>query len=131
MNTTRSTITTAALLAFTIIAPAADRLVPTELIRDPEQESSTVFFGAFIADLIGVFWWIRQHMGPAAQLVRMNIHQFIAHMKMHPKQMPAGMTEFDLERFRALQSEQSQMGLDAWLKRFRQSRAAHPFSQFR
>lgn len=98
MNTTRSTITTAALLALAIITPATVLLGITYQLSRNETISSTVFFGTFIADLIGVFWWIRQHMGPAAQLARMNIHQFIAHMKMHPNQMPAGMTEFDLER---------------------------------
>lgn len=135
MNTTRSTITTAAFLALAVITPAAILLGITYQLSRNETISSTVFFGAFIADLIGVFWWLRQHVVPTAQPACINVHQFVAHMKMHPELMPAGMSEFDLERFRTSQRRRSPMGLEAWLKRFRQSRAAtkavRPSSQFR
>ena len=30
----------------------------------------------------------------------MTVHEFIVHSKMHPELLPAGVTEFDLERFR-------------------------------
>jgi hypothetical protein len=50
---------------------------------------------------------------PEAQ---MTVHAFIAHMKMHPEQMPPGMTEFDLEYFRKLFSGKSQAGIDHWVE---------------
>jgi len=101
-----------------------------------ETMSSMLFFGTFLADLVGVCWWASQHLAPTAQGARMNVHQFIAHMKMHPEHMPADMTEFDLERFRTRHVGRSQARLDAWVRRFRHLReeatkAARPTSQFR
>jgi hypothetical protein len=135
MNKTRNTITTAALLAFAIIAPASILMGITYQLSRNETISSTIFFGTSLADLIGVFWWISRRIAPAGQRARMSVHQFVAHMKMHPERMPAGMTEFDLEHFRKLQSRRSPMGLDAWIRRFRQlgeaTKAARPSNQIR
>ena len=47
----------------------------------------------------------------------MTVHGFIAHSKMHPELLPAGVTEFDLERFRKVWSEkESQAALGDWMK---------------
>ncbi len=117
------------LLVLAVITPPGVLLLITYHLSGNETISSTIFFGAFLADLVGAFWWMSQHTAPAGQGMRMNIHQFIAHMKMHPGCMPAGMTEFDLECFRKRQRERGQAGLDAWLRRFRQFRAAAKAAQ--
>jgi hypothetical protein len=39
----------------------------------------------------------------------MTVHGFIAHSKMHPELLPAGVTEFDLERFRKVWSEKESL----------------------
>lgn len=110
---------TAILLVLAVIAPASVLLLIIYYLSGNETISSAIFFGTFLADLIGAFWWISLHTPPAGQRARMSIHQFIAHMKMHPELMPPGMTEFDLECFRKLQRRQAQAGLDAWLTQFR------------
>ena len=107
--------TTAILLALVVIAPASLLLLITFSLSGNETISSTIFFGAFLADLFGAFCWISWHTPPVGRSARMSIHQFIAHMKMHPELMPPGMTEFDLERFRRLHRRYAQAGLDAWL----------------
>jgi hypothetical protein len=122
--------TTAILLALAVIAPAGVLLLITYYLSGNETISSTIFFGTFLADLIGACWWISRRTAPAGQRVRMSIHQFIAHMKMHPELTPPGMTEFDLECFRKLQRRQAQAGLDAWLMQFRgAAKTARPSSQ--
>jgi hypothetical protein len=135
MKQARETITTAAMLSLVVIVPASVLMGIAYQLSRNEVISSTIFFGAFLADLIGVFWWASQHVAPAAQKARMSVHQFIAYLKMHPERMPEGVTEFDLEHFRERHSERNQAGLDAWIKRFRQFRgatkAARPSSQIR
>lgn len=122
--------TTAILLALAVIAPASLMLLIIYSLSGNQTISSTLFFGAFLADLIGVCWWISRHTIPAGRSTRVSIHQFIAHMKMHPELMPPGMTEFDLECFRKLQRRSAQVGLDAWLAQFRgAARSARPSSQ--
>lgn len=122
--------TTAILLVLAVIAPPGVLLLITYHLSGNETISSTIFFGAFLADLVGAFWWISQHTPPAGQRTRMSIHQFIAHMKMHPELMPPGMTEFDLECFRKLQRRHAQTGLDAWLMQFTgAAKTARPSSQ--
>jgi len=113
MNTTRNTIATAALLALAVIASAAVLLGITYQFSRNETISSTVFFGIFLADLIGVCWWVKCQLAPVAQMARMNVHEFVAHMKMHPERMPTGMTEFDLEQFCTRQSRRSPVRLEA------------------
>ena len=49
-----------------------------------------------------------------AALFTWTVHGFIAQVKMHPELLPAGMTAFDLERFRKLCSGTSQAGMDQW-----------------
>jgi len=51
-----------------------------------------------------------------AALFTLTVHGFIAHMKMHPELLPAGMTAFDLERFRKLCSGTDQAGIDQWVE---------------
>lgn len=121
---------TAILLALAVIAPASLLLLITYSLSGNETISSTIFFGTFLADLIGAFWWMSRYTLPAGRSSRMSIHQFIAHMKMHPELMPPGMTEFDLECFRKLQRRQAQTGLDAWLMQFRgAAKTVRPSSQ--
>ncbi len=48
----------------------------------------------------------------------MTVHGFIAHVKMHPELLPAGVTEFDLERFRkACSAKKSQAAYGDWMRR--------------
>ena len=97
---------TAILLALTVIAPASLALLISYSLSGNQAISSTLFFGTFLADLIGAFCWMSRHTLPAGRNARLSIHQFIAHMKMHPELLPPGMTEFDLERFRKLHSKE-------------------------
>lgn len=121
---------TAILLALEVIAPANLVLLISYSLSGNQTISSTLFLGTFLADLIGAFWWMSRHTLPAGRNARMNIHQFIAHMKMHPELLPPGMTEFDLEYFRKLQRRSAQAGLDAWLAQFRgAAKSARPSSQ--
>ena len=128
-NKARRTIT-AILLALAVIAPASLVLLIIYSLSGNQTISSTLFFGTFLADLIGAFWWMSWHTLPAGRNARMNIHQFIAHMKMHPELLPPGMTEFDLECFRKLQRRSAEAGLDAWLVQLRgAAKSARPSSQ--
>ena len=131
MKETRKNIMTAAMLSLAVIGPASFLMGIAYLVSRDETISSTMFFGAFIADLIGVYWWASRHIGPHK---RLTVHGFIAHVKMHPELLQ-GASEFDLERFRKLQRGRSQAGLDAWIRRFRQFRGemkgTRASSQFR
>jgi hypothetical protein len=121
---------TAILLALAVIAPASLVLLISYSLSGNQTISSTLFFGTFLADLCGAFWWMSQHTLPAGRNARMSIHQFIAHMKMHPELLPPGMTEFDLECFRKLQRRSAQARRDAWLAQFRgAAKSARPSSQ--
>ena len=131
MQTTRARkAATAILLALAVIAPASLVLLISYSLSGNQTISSTLFFGTFLADLIGAFWWMSRHTLSAGRSARMSIHQFIAHVKMHPELLPQGMTEFDLECFRKLQRRSAQAGLDAWLAQFRgAAKSARPSSQ--
>ena len=65
MNKSRNTITTAVLLSLTGIAPASALMRITYQISQNETFGSTIFFGTFIADLIGVYWWASRQLAPA------------------------------------------------------------------
>ncbi len=131
MKQARSTITTAALIAFAIFAPAGMLLLIVYWVSRSETISSVIFLGSLLADLYGVLWWISKGSAPSGQRTQTSVHEFVAHMKMHPELMPPGMTEFDLERFRKLQWRGRQPGLDAWLRQFRGETTTHPSGQFR
>lgn len=127
----RQNIITAVLLALVVIGPASVFMGITYQVSRNETISSMIFFGTFLADLIGLSWWASHQLAPAGRRTHMSVHQFVAHMKMHPELMPPGMTEFDLESFRRLQRRWKQMGFDAWLRLFRGETTLYPSSQFR
>ncbi len=124
MKEARARITAAALLTLLAEGPATLIAGVVLLISQNNALCSMIFFGIFAVELLGVFWWpgrraaARQKRGGSStQGVRMSVHQFIAHMKMHPELMPAGMTEFGLECFRKLCRKPSQeVELDNWVK---------------
>ncbi len=123
--------TTGVLRVFAVITPASVLLLITYYLSGNEAIGSTIFFGTFLADLIGVLWWASRRASPVGQETQMSVHDFVAHMKMHPELMPPGRTEFDLERFRKLQWRGRQPGLDAWLRQFRGETTIHPSGRFR
>src|SRR5260370_32762464 len=94
------------------------------LVSNNDVISSIIFFSVFAVDLLAVALWSRRQTARQKQKkgttpipeAQMTVHAFIAHMKMHPEQLPAGMTEFDLERFRKLHSGKSQAGIDQWVE---------------
>ena len=94
------------------------------LVSNNDAISSIIFFSVFAVDLLAVALWSRRQTArqqqkkgtsllPEAQL---TVHGFIAHMKIHPELLPAGMAEFDLGRFRKLCSGTSQAGIDQWVE---------------
>jgi len=126
MKELREHMTTAALIAATIVIPAALVSAIIYLVSHNDTISDIVFFCVFTALLLGIYWWSRRWQKP------LTVHEFVAHVKMHPGLLPPGTTEFDLERFRMSQSGSGQMGLEAWTRQFREAtQAARPSSQFR
>ncbi len=124
MKEARERITAAALC--TLIAEGPTILIAgiVLLVSQNGALCSVLFFGIFAAGLLGVFWWSGQRAAAgqkrgdgSTQDARMSVHQFIAHMKMHPELMPAGVTEFGLESFRKLCRKPGQeVKLDNWIK---------------
>ena len=125
MKEARETITFAAIFTLILIGPATF-IAGIILIAVSHSEglASIVFVGIFVADLLGMLWWSRRRIARQKQKkgtrllpeAQMTVHGFIAHIKMHPELLPAGMTEFDLERFRKLCSGTSQAGIDQWVE---------------
>ncbi len=121
----RETSTCATLFTLTVTGPAT--LIAGIIliaVSHSERLASIVFVGIFVADLLGMLWWSRRQTARQKQKkgtslipeAQMTVHAFITHMKMHPELLPAGMTEFDLERFRKLCSGTSQAGMDHWVE---------------
>ena len=125
MKEARETITFAAIFTLILIGPATF-IAGIILIAVSHSEwlASIVFASIFVADLLGMLLWsgrqtARQKQEKGTSLIpeaQMTVHEFIAHIKMHPELLPAGMTEFDLERFRKLCSGTSQAGIDQWVE---------------
>ena len=121
----RETSTCAALFTLTVTGPAT--LIAGIIliaVSHSERLASIVFVGIFVADLLGMLWWSRRQTARQKQKkgtslipeAQMTVHGFIAQVKMHPELLPAGMTAFDLERFRKLCSGTSQAGMDQWVE---------------
>jgi hypothetical protein len=124
MKEARERITAAAL--FTLLAEGPATLIAGAVLLVSQNGAlcSVIFFSIFAAGLLGVFWWSGRRAAAGQKRgdgstheTRMSVHQFIAHMKMHPELMPAGMTEFGLECFRKLCRKPGQEAeLDNWVK---------------
>jgi hypothetical protein len=134
MKEARERITVAAL--FTLLAEGPATLIAgvVLLVSQNGALGSGIFFSIFAAGLLEVFWWSGRRAAAgqkgddsSTQGARMSVHQFIAHMKMHPELMPAGMTEFGLECFCKLCRKPGQeTELDNWIK---QLTSGGPYSQ--
>lgn len=121
----RETSTFAALFTLTVTGPTT--LIAGIIliaVSHSERLASIVFASIFVADFLGMIWWSRRQTARQKQKkgtnlipeVQMTVHGFIAPVKIHPELLPAGMTEFDLERFRKLCSGTSQAGIDQWVE---------------
>lgn len=79
----------------------------------------------FVVDLVGIHWWsTRRSVSRSRVTVKTNdkdqpltVHEFIAHMKMHPEFLPESISELDLERFRRRSDQSGQADGDTWLER--------------
>ena len=123
MKEAREHITAAALFTLLVIGPASFYAGIVLVASANTAIASLVFFVAVAIGLPTAARWVgkrtaRRKQGtnlmPEAHL---TVHEFITHIKMHPELLPAGITEFDLERFRKARSEKnSQAALGDWMR---------------
>ena len=131
MKEVRKHVITAARFTLLVVGPASLIAGIILLVSNNDASSAITFFSVLTVDLLAVAHWSRRHTArqkqqKATSLVpeaQMTVHGFIALVKMRPELLPAGMTEFDLERFRKLFSGTSQAGIDQWVEQC--SRRAH------
>jgi len=124
MKEVRKHVITAARFTLLVVGPASLIAGIVLLVSNNEAISSIIFFSVLAVDLLAVAHWSRRQTARQKQKkgttpipeAQMTVHAFIAHMKMHPELLPAGMTEFDLERFRKLFSGTSKAGIDHWVE---------------
>ncbi len=125
MKEVRKHVITAACFTLLVVGPASLIAGIVLLVSNNNNAiSSIIFFSIFAVDLLAVALWSRRQIARQQQKkgtsllpeAQMTVHGFIAHMKMHPELLPAGMTEFDLEHFRKLSSGTSQAGIDQWVE---------------
>ncbi len=124
MKEVRKHVITAARFTLLVVGPASLIAGIVLLVSNNEAISSIIFFSVLAVDQPVVAHWSRRRIARQKQKkgtsllpeAQMTVHGFIAHVKMHPELLPAGMTEFDLERFRKLCSGTSQAGIDQWVE---------------
>jgi len=122
MKEAREHIAAAVLFTLLVVGPASLIAGIILLVSNNDAISSVIFFSVLAVDLPAVALWSRRQTARQQQKketsllpeAHMTVHGFIAHVKMHPELLPAGMTEFDLEHFRKLYSGTSQAGIDHW-----------------
>jgi membrane protein implicated in regulation of membrane protease activity len=120
MKEVKKHVITAARFTLLVVGPASLIAGIILLVSNNDAVSIIIFFSVFAVDLLAATQWSRRQTARQKQKkgttplpeAQMTGHAFIAHMKMHPEQMPLGMTEFDLEYFRKLFSGKSQAGID-------------------
>jgi hypothetical protein len=119
---TLATVGSALLYAGIVLVASANRAI-----------ASLVFFVAVVVELSTAVRWLRKQTARQKQKqgtnpipeAHMTVHEFIAHVKMHPELLPARMTEFDLERLRKVCSEkESQAEFGDWMKQLINSATA-------
>ena len=124
MKEVKKHVITAARFTLLVVGPASLIAGIVLLVSNNDAISSIIFFSVLAVDLLAATLWsrrqiARQQQKQGASLIpeaQMTVHGFIAHVKMHPELLPAGMTEFDLEHFRKLCSGTSQAGIDQWVE---------------
>ncbi len=124
MKEVKKHVITAARFTLLVVGPASLIAGIVLLVSNNDAPSIFIFFSVFAVDLLAAAHWSRRQTARQKQKkgttpipeAQMTVHSFIAHMKMHPEQMPLGMTEFDLEYFRKLFSGTSQAGIDHWVE---------------
>ena len=124
MKEVRKHVITAARFTLLVVGPASLIAGIVLLVSNNDAISSIILLGVLAVDLLAAAYWsrrqtARQKQKKGASLIpeaQMTVHGFIAHVKMHPELLPAGMTEFDLEHFRKLCSGTSQAGIDQWVE---------------
>lgn len=124
MKEVRKHVIAAARFTLLVVGPASLIAGIVLLVSNNDAISSIIFFSVLAVDLLAVAPWSRRHTARQKQAqgtslipeAHMTVHGFIAHMKMHPELLPAGITEFDLERFRKLCSGTGQAGIDQWVE---------------
>ncbi len=131
MKEARKHIAAAVLFTLLAVGPASLIAGIVRVVSDNSAIASLVFFVAFAIGLSAAVLWkekqtARQKHGtnpvPGAQ---MTVHEFIAHIKMHPELLPATRTEFDLERLRKVCSKkESQAEFGDWMKQLINSATA-------
>jgi hypothetical protein len=122
MKEVKKHVITAARFTLLVVGPASLIAGIVLLVSNNDAMSIIIFFSVFAVDLLAATHrsrrqTARQKKGttPLPE-AHMTVHACITHMKMHPEQMPLGMTEFDLEYFRKLFSGKSQAGIDHWVE---------------
>ena len=124
MKEVKKHVITATSCTLLVVGPASLIAGIVLLMSNNDAMSIIIFFSVFAVDLLAVAHWSRRQTARQKQEkgttpipeVQMTVHACIAHMKMHPEQMPLGMTGFDLEYFRKLFSGKSQAGIDHWVE---------------
>src|SRR5258708_4925639 len=102
----RKHITAAVLLTLATVGSALLYAGIVLVVSDNIAIASRVFFVAVVVELPTAVRWLRKQTARQKQgtnpilEAHMTVHGFIAHSKMHPELLPAGIKEFDLERFR-------------------------------
>jgi membrane protein implicated in regulation of membrane protease activity len=123
MKEARGQIDAAALFTLLVVGPASLIADIAFLVSNSGVMSSIIFLSVLAIDLFAAVHWLRRQ--PARQeqgtnplpKAHMTVHEFIAHSRMHPELLPAGVTEFDLERFRKAWSEkESQAAFGDWMR---------------
>ena len=131
MKEARKHIAAAVLFTLLVVGPASLIAGIVRVVSDNSAIASLVFFVAFAIGLSASVLCkekqtARQKHGtnpvPGAQ---MTVHEFIAHIKMHPELLPATRTGFDLERLRKVCSKkESQAEFGDWMKQLINSATA-------
>jgi len=124
MKEVRKHVIAAARFTLLVVGPASLIAGIVLLVSNHDAISSTILLSVLAVDLLAATLWsrrqtARQKQEQGTSLIseaQMTVHGFIAHVKMHPELLPAGMTEFDLEHFRKLCSGTSQAGIDQWVE---------------
>lgn len=133
MKEVRKHITAAVLFTLATVGSALVCAGIVLVVSDNRAIASLVFFVAFALTLPTAVRWLRKQVARQKQKqgsnlipeTPMSVHEFIAHIKMHPELLPAGTTEFDLERLRKVCSEkESQAGFGDWMKQLVNSTTA-------
>ena len=131
MKEARKHIAAAVLFTLLVVGPASLIAGIVRVVSDNSAIASLVFFVAFAIGLSAAVLWKEKQTAwqkhgtnpvPGAQ---MTVHEFIAHIKMHPELLPATITEFDLERLRKVCSKkESQAEFGDWMKQLINSATA-------